>query len=116
EPARLALSAGGMPPDVDELFDRERARRSSDPSEAYLVGRFESTRAPAPPGGAAAPSGGAQSRSIVAGYPWFGVWGRDTFIALRGLCLATGRRELAHAILRHWAELEVDGLMPNRFD
>jgi len=35
----------------------------------------------------------------VAGYPWFTDWGRDTFIAVRGLCLATGRLADARDIL-----------------
>jgi len=38
-------------------------------------------------------------RTIVAGYPWFTDWGRDTFIAVRGLCLATGRLADARDIL-----------------
>ena len=41
--------------------------------------------------------------TIIAGYPWFTDWGRDTFIALRGLCLATGRLDEAEAILPDWA-------------
>jgi predicted glycogen debranching enzyme len=54
-------------------------------------------------------------RSLVAGYPWFGDWGRDTFIALRGLCLATGRLEDARDILLEWAETVSEGMLPNRF-
>lgn len=54
-------------------------------------------------------------RTIIAGYPWFGDWGRDTFIALRGLCIATGRLGDARDILLGWAELVRDGLLPNRF-
>src|SRR5207247_1400517 len=42
-------------------------------------------------------------RTIVAGYPWFTDWGRDTFIAMRGLCLATGGLDDARAILLEWA-------------
>ena len=36
-----------------------------------------------------------QGKTLIAGYPWFGDWGRDTFIALRGLCIATGCRRSA---------------------
>jgi predicted glycogen debranching enzyme len=54
-------------------------------------------------------------RTIVAGYPWFTDWGRDTFIALRGLCLATGRFDDARAILLAWAECISHGMLPNRF-
>jgi predicted glycogen debranching enzyme len=54
-------------------------------------------------------------KTIVAGYPWFGEWGRDTFIALRGLCIATGRLEEAREILTGWAATVSQGMVPNRF-
>ena len=54
-------------------------------------------------------------KTIVAGYPWFTDWGRDTFISLRGLCLATGRLDDARAILLEWADLVSEGMLPNRF-
>jgi predicted glycogen debranching enzyme len=54
-------------------------------------------------------------KTIVAGYPWFTDWGRDTFIALRGLCLATGRLSEARSILLQWAGLVSEGMLPNRF-
>ncbi len=53
--------------------------------------------------------------TIVAGYPWFTDWGRDTFIAMRGLCLTTGRIDDARAILLRWASAVDDGLLPNRY-
>ena len=56
-----------------------------------------------------------KGKTIIAGYPWFTDWGRDTFIALRGLCLATGRLEDARAILLEWAGLVSEGMLPNRF-
>jgi predicted glycogen debranching enzyme len=54
-------------------------------------------------------------RTIIAGYPWFCDWGRDTFIALRGLCLATGRVDDARQILLEWAGAVSEGMLPNRF-
>jgi len=54
-------------------------------------------------------------KTVVAGYPWFTDWGRDTFIALRGLYLATGRFEEAGHILLQWAETVSEGMLPNRF-
>jgi predicted glycogen debranching enzyme len=54
-------------------------------------------------------------KTIVAGYPWFTDWGRDTFIALRGLCLATDRLADARSILLGWAGLVSEGMLPNRF-
>ena len=83
-------------------LDDERARRAAFPSrlarsaDAYLVAR-------------------GRGHTIVAGYPWFTDWGRDTFIALRGLCLATGRLEVARSILLEWAGVVSDGMLPNRF-
>jgi predicted glycogen debranching enzyme len=53
--------------------------------------------------------------TIVAGYPWFTDWGRDTFIALRGLCLATGRLDEAGRILVEWAGAVSEGMLPNLF-
>jgi predicted glycogen debranching enzyme len=54
-------------------------------------------------------------KTIVAGYPWFTDWGRDTFIAMRGLCLATGRLTEARSILLQWAGAVSEGMLPNRF-
>ena len=53
--------------------------------------------------------------TIVAGYPWFTDWGRDTFIALRGLCLSTGRTDDARGILVEWAGAVSEGMLPNFF-
>jgi predicted glycogen debranching enzyme len=54
-------------------------------------------------------------RSILAGYPWFSDWGRDTMIALPGITLATGRPEIASKILRTYADYVDQGMIPNRF-
>jgi predicted glycogen debranching enzyme len=81
---------------------RERARRSSFASplaraaDSYLVRR-------------------GSGRTIIAGYPWFGDWGRDTFISLRGLCLTTKRFSEAREILVEWSHVVSDGMLPNRF-
>lgn len=55
------------------------------------------------------------ARSIIAGYPWFTDWGRDTMISLPGLTLVTGRFDEAREILRTFAGHRRDGLVPNRF-
>jgi predicted glycogen debranching enzyme len=87
---------------ADEARHAERTRRAEFASpldrsaDAYIVQR------------------GAGS-TIVAGYPWFTDWGRDTFIALRGLCLATGRLVEARNILLEWATAVSEGMLPNRF-
>jgi predicted glycogen debranching enzyme len=65
---------------------------------------------------AARPLDGADdAKSILAGYPWFSDWGRDTMIALPGLCLATGRPWLARNILRTYSRFVSDGMLPNQF-
>ena len=56
-----------------------------------------------------------RGHTIIAGFPWFGDWGRDTFIAMRGLCIARGRRDIAGSILTAWAEAVSQGMLPNRF-
>ncbi len=53
--------------------------------------------------------------TIMAGYPWFTDWGRDTMISLPGLCLATGRFDLAKQILTSFSTATHNGLLPNRF-
>src|ERR1051325_10969300 len=60
-------------------------------------------------------SGIADGRSVIAGYPWFGDWGRDTMIALPGLCLATGRFADARKILETFARFVDRGMLPNVF-
>ena len=107
-PARAALSAQ-LDDDARYLAVRSRdadfeehARRSAfatprlRAADAYLVGR-------------------GSGKTIIAGYPWFGDWGRDTFIAMRGLCLATGRLAEARDILTAWAGTVSQGMLPNRF-
>jgi predicted glycogen debranching enzyme len=107
--AVLLLSvAGTLPPDADagstyaRLRRAERNRRTrlgsrlERAADAYLVRRGD-------------------GRTIVAGYPWFTDWGRDTFIALRGICLATGRLAEARAILLEWSGAVSEGMLPNLF-
>lgn len=59
---------------------------------------------------------GKELSTVLAGYPWFADWGRDTFIALPGLLLETGRYGEARDVLRLFAEAIRGGLIPNRFD
>ena len=97
-----ALPPGGAVQTFDQLRRTEHDRRTrlgsglARAADAYLVRR-------------------GTGRTIVAGYPWFTDWGRDTFIALRGLCLATGRLSEARSILLQWAGHVSQGMLPNRF-
>ncbi len=63
----------------------------------------------------ASAAGGEAGLSLIAGYPWFGDWGRDTMISLPGLTLTTGRPEVAARILRTFAHFVDRGMLPNRF-
>jgi predicted glycogen debranching enzyme len=102
--AFLMMSARGHEP--DDSFARirsaelRRRKQLASPvaaaADAYLVRR-------------------GSGRTIIAGYPWFTDWGRDTFIAMRGLCLATGRLDHAREILLEWAGAVSQGMLPNRF-
>ena len=76
----------------------ELGRALSAAADAYIVDR--------------ASTGG---KTIVAGYPFFTDWGRDTMIALPGCTLSTRRYEDAQSILRTFAANEKDGLLPNLF-
>lgn len=56
-----------------------------------------------------------RNKTVIAGYPWFSDWGRDTMIALPGLTLSTQRFEVARGILRTFAHSVSQGMLPNRF-
>jgi predicted glycogen debranching enzyme len=87
---------------VREIRERERLRRNSFATPlARAADQFFVRRG--------------TGRTLVAGYPWFGDWGRDTFIALRGLALASDRFEDAREILLEWASSVDAGMLPNRF-
>ena len=96
QPAHLILRAhapGETAPET--LADAERARRPDAPA-IYIARR----------------SGGL---TVLAGFPWFTDWGRDTFIAMRGLLIGCGRLAEAVAILLAWSALVSEGMLPNRF-
>jgi predicted glycogen debranching enzyme len=59
---------------------------------------------------------GMPGTTVLSGYPWSGDWGRDTFIALPGLLLSTGRHDVAGQVLSTFAQYVSDGMIPSRFD
>jgi len=59
--------------------------------------------------------GRASGKTIIAGYHWFGDWGRDTMVALPGLALSTGRQTIAREILLAFARFVDGGMLPNNF-
>jgi predicted glycogen debranching enzyme len=56
-----------------------------------------------------------KGETIIAGYPWFNDWGRDTFISIRGLCMAPGEWNRAKQILLTWSRMLSKGMLPNCF-
>jgi predicted glycogen debranching enzyme len=54
--------------------------------------------------------------TVLAGFPWFADWGRDTMISLQGLMLASGRHDDAFACLSTFARYVSEGMIPNHFD
>jgi predicted glycogen debranching enzyme len=102
--ATLVLSMGEASPELDPawLIERETKRRAAFTSplqraaDAYVVQR-------------------GTGKTIVAGYPWFTDWGRDTLIALRGFMTLEGGLDLARDILLAWADAVSEGMLPNRF-
>ncbi len=90
---------------LDVLFawrDEEQARRAAFAEPLLRAGDAYVVR-------------GGRGATVIAGYPWFTDWGRDTFISLRGLCLAAGRFEEAREILLQWSAAVSEGMLPNRF-
>ena len=59
---------------------------------------------------------GKPGTSVIAGYPWFADWGRDTFISLPGILLVPGKFEQARQVLTVFAAYVSEGMIPNRFD
>ncbi len=55
------------------------------------------------------------SKTLLAGYPWFTDWGRDTMIAMRGLVIATGKKKAAKSMLETFLKYLDQGMIPNRF-
>jgi predicted glycogen debranching enzyme len=122
--ARFVLSPGerngivvGLEADGDgapQIVDAARARNA-----AFAVGESDPVRAQLAIAAdafvvVAGPAGPTRT-TIIAGYPWFTDWGRDTMIALPGLLLAGGRRDIAEAIVRGFAPYVDGGMLPNVF-
>jgi predicted glycogen debranching enzyme len=111
-PVSFVVSTVGRPvSDAEALLEQEVARREKitgprteksalrafrRAADQFLVARGDGT-------------------TVIAGYPWFTDWGRDTMIALPGLTLATDRPEIAKRILSTFAKFVDRGMLPNRF-
>jgi predicted glycogen debranching enzyme len=122
--ARFVLAHGerggivaGLEPDGDAapaIVDAARARGA-----ALAAGETDELRAQLAIAADAfvivAEPGGSSRTTIVAGYPWFTDWGRDTMIALPGLLIANRRSDIAEAIVRGFAPFVDGGMLPNVF-
>ena len=94
---RLAQLSDSLGPEADLP-----ARRIAAATDTFIATRTFRDRKP--------------SATILAGYHWFADWGRDTFIALPGLLLTTGRFDLARQVFETFASHIANGMVPNRFD
>lgn len=122
-PVIVAASTDAAPADLEAVWDRELASRRdaraaaasvaaaapaaippSELADLIVSGRRFLTRTP-----------GDGRATIIAGYPWFDDWGRDTLISLPGLTFHSGRPDLGVEILKAVGPHERDGLLPNCF-
>jgi predicted glycogen debranching enzyme len=102
----MVLRAGDMastrpPTYATDLRERESARRALQAPLQRSAASYTVARG--------------KGRTIIAGFPWFTDWGRDTFIAMRGLLLANASLQAAQDILVSWASVVSEGMLPNRF-
>src|SRR6266545_3260449 len=125
-PRRVPARGGGpraareRGPVVRRTVRREAARRRPDGGHRVGTGRRGAAGAGgAHRGGGARPAADAfivAGPDLVAGYPWFGAWSRDTMIAFEGLFLATGRAAEGRELLRRYAAMLDGGQLPNTAD
>ena len=99
--------------DVDNLREAEADRRKSRSASIVVEDEFVTSLANA--ADAYVVRRDKDLSSIIAGYPWFSDWGRDTFIALPGITLVTGRFDQAVGMLKAFARACDRGMIPNRF-
>ena len=104
----LLATAGALTP---ELRDAPSwVRQLVVAADSFLI-----VRSVAKQGGKKQGGCGQEGKSVIAGYPWFSDWGRDTMIALPGLTLATGRHACARNILTTFSHFIDRGMLPNMF-
>jgi len=92
------------------------ARAGACPEDAEIVARLACAADAFVVRRGTASATGTGARSVIAGYPWFSDWGRDTLLSLPGLFLKTGRLDEARAVLGTFAAATSEGVVPNCFD
>ncbi|HEX6510768.1 MAG TPA: amylo-alpha-1,6-glucosidase, partial [Chloroflexota bacterium] len=115
QPVLFRLTCEPQPAPFQGALDRaeEHGRRLMGKGDAEGKLRFAASQFLV--GGRGPASNLQQRTTVIAGYHWFGDWGRDTMIALPGLALGTGQPELARDILRTFAGFVDRGMIPNLF-
>jgi glycogen debranching enzyme len=117
--ARRRATLEGLAASVGPSAD-ETARRLAAATDSFVAIRQTPQTAAsmltAEPAGASGAWGAFPGQTILAGYHWFADWGRDAFIALPGILLATRRFDLARRVFATFARSISDGMVPNRFD
>ncbi len=98
---KMISSALALAGDPSELRVRDAVAKLAAACDDFIVQRMMNNES---------------TTSIIAGYPWFSDWGRDSMIALPGLLLVTGRTREAFEVLQTFARAQRNGLIPNRFD
>jgi predicted glycogen debranching enzyme len=101
------------PKDAFKMMERERSRRESLIEDLPVKDNLSRTLSMA--ADQFLVKRGKDLRTIIAGYHWFGDWGRDTMISLPGICLVNGRYEEAAKILKAFSLCIDQGMIPNRF-
>ena len=99
--------------DAEKFYKSEIKRREALISKLKVKDEFASTLALA--ADQFVVRRGSDQKTVLAGYHWFSDWGRDTMIALPGLCLSTERYTEAKQILKAFSNYISDGMIPNRF-
>jgi predicted glycogen debranching enzyme len=102
-------------PTADELADEAGRRRRVLVTQAGLPEMSESESLVAAAEQFLVRRASTDGPTVIAGYHWFGDWGRDTMISLPGLTLTTRRFEEARGILRTFARYVDQGMLPNCF-
>jgi predicted glycogen debranching enzyme len=113
ESLEVTAWVGGLdrpPPPAREIIAAEVERRASVLAAAHVRDGVDATLA------LAADAFVIAGPDIVAGYPWFGAWSRDTMTSYEGLILTANRAETGRDLLRRYADAVSDGMLPNTAD
>jgi predicted glycogen debranching enzyme len=101
---------GSPPPPAAAIVDAEIVRRTALLATARVRDHIDATFA------LAADAFVVNGPDIVAGYPWFGAWSRDTMTSYEGLLLTPNRADEGRDLLRRYADAVCDGMLPNTAD